>query len=129
MQWPNSGGNDATFTEYFQQVNKQQFEDLMAQYRLLEEWGKKTFPEVEFRFEVNSDNINHVLNVKTTILTSNELNPNDRLFKTSTLSIPEKVWYNTVEVGKIIRSVLPSNIQVISKVINEFYQKSKLIAQ
>ena len=113
-----------SFTEHFQQVNKQQFEDLVEQYRLLEEWGKKTFPEVDFRFEFNSDNINRKIKVKTTFLTSNELNPNDRLYKTSELAIPEKDWYNTTLMSKVIKSILPSQIQVISRTINEYYKLS-----
>lgn len=118
-----------SFTEHFRQINAQQFEDLVEQYKLLEEWGKKTFPEVDFRFEFNSDNINRMIKVKTTFLTSNELNPDDRLFKTSELAIPEKDWYNTILMSKLIKSILPAQKQVISREINNFYNKSKIIAQ
>lgn len=122
---PSVRSNEVGFADYFKKVNTKQFDDLVFEYQRLEEWANLTFPEVEFRFEFNSDEIHRCLNVKTTILTSNELNPNNRLFKTSTLTIPEASWYDAVEMSKILKSVQAANRQVWSKIINDFYNKSK----
>lgn len=121
--------SDSSFTEYFRQINAQQFEDLLAEYRKLEEWALETFPEVQFRFEFNSNNVTKVFSVKTTILTSNEYNPDDRLLRTFVLEIPESDWYNTVKISGILKTLFPSNVQVISRLLNDYYNKSKAIAE
>lgn len=117
-----------SFSDYFRQINASQFEDLLAEYRKLEEWALETFPEVQFRFEFNSNNVAKTLSVKTTILTSNEYNPDDRLLRSFVLEIPEADWYNTTKISNILKTLFPSNVQVISRILNDYYKKSKAIA-
>lgn len=117
--------SDQSFTEYFRTVNTKQFEELVGIYTSIDEWCKKNFPECDFRFEFNSDNVNKKISVKTTILTSNELDSNNRLFKTTALEITEQMWYNTSLISAILSTLFYAQTQWIARIINDHYKKSK----
>lgn len=117
--------SEDSFTEYLRKINANQFAELVGIYQLIDEYCKRDFPECAVRFEFNSDNINKMLNVKTTILTPNELNPHDRLFKTTVLTITEQMWYNTSLIEAILKSLYKSQTQWIAKIINHYYAESK----
>lgn len=114
-----------TFTEHIRAVNASQFAELVGVYQDIEAYCKRDFPECEFRFEFNSDNINKELNVKTTILTSNELDPSNRLLKTTVLTITEQMWYNTALINSILKTLFHAQTQWIARIINDHYEESK----
>lgn len=113
------------YQDFFRKVNQAQWDDLLYQYLLLDEWMKKTFPEATARFEFNADNTKKRITVIVSVLSGEEMSPEDRLFKQFTLVLTEATWYNTVEMDKIIKSIYPATVQMITRIINDHYKKSK----
>ena len=112
-------------TELFRQAQQAQFDLLLDQLKQLDEWMSKDFSEVDFKVTVDSHVDAKELTVTLTFLTSNEMSPNDRLFKKLELKWDEPRWNNPntiVQIGHIADRLKQS----IAQEINNWYAKRKM---
>ena len=116
---------NTTTAELFRQAQQAQFDLLLDQLKQLDEWMSKDFSEVDFKVTVDSHVDAKELTVTLTFLTSNEMSPNDRLFKKLELKWDEPRWNNPntiVQIGHIADRLKQS----IAQEINNWYAKRKM---
>lgn len=111
--------------DFFREANQTQFNLLLDQLKLTDEWMSRDFPEVDFKVKIDSHMDANTLTVDLTFLTANEMSSNDRLFRKLQFSWNEEKWNNPNTLVAI--SHLNDKLkQTIATEINTWYAQRKM---